>query len=122
MSRRTSVAPTNPAPPVTSTRRVCAMTGKASIIPRPCRRPPPRPPGQAPGRPAGAWRSWDTRTGPGAPADGKSPLLITSTRPPATLRLAGEIDESNYLDLTGALAATAASGEGRLEVDMAGVA
>ena len=42
-------------------------------------------------------------------------------QPPPILRLAGEIDESNYPDLTGVLAVTAARGDGRLELDLADV-
>ena len=69
------------------------------------------------------WQPWQ----PGLPMwspDGKSPLMITFSGSPATLRLAGEIDESNYPDLIRVLSATATAEAGgrRLDVDMTDVA
>jgi anti-anti-sigma factor len=51
----------------------------------------------------------------------QSPLAASFTRPPATLRLAGVIDESTYPVLRRALAKAAMAGDGTIRVDMAGV-
>lgn len=63
-------------------------------------------------RPA-AW----ARLGSGAQAS--SPLRAAFTRPPPTLILAGEADESNYRQLTAALTAAATAGDEWLLVDLA---
>lgn len=51
----------------------------------------------------------------------QSPLMASFTRPPATLRLAGVIDESTYPVLRRALAKAAMAGDDAIRVDMAGV-
>jgi anti-anti-sigma factor len=51
----------------------------------------------------------------------QSPLTADFTRPPATLRLAGVIDESTYPVLRRALAKAAMAGDYAIRVDMAGV-
>lgn len=68
------------------------------------------------GRPASAaWSDSVDRQEP------QSPLAATFTRPPATLRLAGVIDESTYPVLRRALAKAAMAGDYVIRVDMAGV-
>jgi anti-anti-sigma regulatory factor len=68
------------------------------------------------GRPASdAWSDSVDRQEP------QSPLAASFTRPPATLRLAGVIDESTYPVLRRALAKAAMAGDGTIRVDMAGV-
>jgi anti-anti-sigma regulatory factor len=68
------------------------------------------------GRPASdAWSDSVDRQEP------QSPLVASFTRPPATLRLAGVIDESTYPVLRRALAKAAMAGDGAVRVDMAGV-
>jgi anti-anti-sigma factor len=62
--------------------------------------------------------SWSAEVGRCEP---QSPLAITFSRPPATLRLAGVIDESTYQVLRRALAKAAMGGDCALRVDMAGV-
>ena len=51
----------------------------------------------------------------------QSPLTAAFTRPPATLRLDGVIDESTYPVLRRALAKTTMAGDEAIRVDMAGV-
>ena len=51
----------------------------------------------------------------------QSPLAASFTCPPATLRLAGVIDESTYPVLRRALAKAAMAGDDAIRVDMAGV-
>jgi len=51
----------------------------------------------------------------------QSPLTASFTRPPATLRLAGVIDESTYPVLRRALAKAAMAGDEAIRVDMARV-
>ena len=55
---------------------------------------------------------------PGAP---DSPLRARFTQPPPVLHLAGDIDEWTYRTLTEVLAAAAAAGWDRIQVDLAGV-
>jgi anti-anti-sigma regulatory factor len=50
-----------------------------------------------------------------------SPLCAVFTRPPPTLALIGEADESNYPQLTAALTAAATAGDTWLLVDLAGL-
>lgn len=51
----------------------------------------------------------------------ESALRVAFTRPPPTLRLAGEIDESTYEELRGVLALVVAAGERQLRVDLGDV-
>jgi anti-anti-sigma regulatory factor len=53
--------------------------------------------------------------------DGSSRLRAVFTSPPATLQLAGDIDEWTFSDLTEILARTAAAGAPRIHVDLADV-
>ena len=53
--------------------------------------------------------------------DGSRPLQVSLTRSPLTVRLAGEIDEQTYADLTKLLAAVAATGERTIRIDLAEV-
>jgi ABC-type transporter Mla MlaB component len=53
--------------------------------------------------------------------EAESPLRVAFTRPPPTLRLAGEIDESTYAELCGVLALAVATGERQLRVDLGDV-
>ncbi len=62
--------------------------------------------------------SWSDQVGHRAP---QSPLAVTFSRPPATLRLAGVIDESTYPVVRRALARAAMAGDDSLRVDMAEV-
>lgn len=62
--------------------------------------------------------SWSAQVGRREP---QSPLTVAFSRPPATLRLAGVIDESTYPVLRRALAKAAMAGDDALRVDMAGV-
>ena len=55
---------------------------------------------------------------PGAPG---SLLRARFTQPPPVLHLAGDIDESSYRTLSEVLAAAAATGWDRIQVDLAGV-
>lgn len=55
---------------------------------------------------------------PGGP---DSPLQASFTQSPPVLRLAGDIDEGTYQELTEALAWAAAVGEPRIQVDLRGV-
>jgi anti-anti-sigma regulatory factor len=68
------------------------------------------------GRPASdAWSDSVDRQEP------QSPLTASFTHPPATLRLAGVIDESTYPVLRRALAKAAMAGDDAIRVDMAGL-
>lgn len=53
--------------------------------------------------------------------DGSSPLQVSLTRSPLTVRLAGEIDEQTYCDLTKVLETVAATGERTIRIDLADV-
>lgn len=53
--------------------------------------------------------------------DGSSPLEVSVTRSPPTVRLAGDIDEQTYPDLIKALATVAAMEECRIRIDLADV-
>jgi anti-anti-sigma factor len=52
---------------------------------------------------------------------GSSSLHAVFSRPPATLHLAGDIDESTFPELTRILADTAAAGASRIHVDLTDV-
>jgi anti-anti-sigma factor len=53
--------------------------------------------------------------------DGSSPLQVSLTRSPLAVRLAGDVDERTYHDLTKVLEAVAATGERTIRIDLADV-
>ena len=67
---------------------------------------------------ARAGQSWSDGAGQLAP---QSPLRITFHRGPATLELAGVIDDSTYPVLTRSLARAALSGAAAIRIDLTGV-
>jgi anti-anti-sigma regulatory factor len=67
---------------------------------------------------AAAGTSWSDGSGQPEP---QSPLRITFQREPATLQLAGVVDDSTYPVLTRSLARAALSGATAIRVDLTGV-
>lgn len=59
---------------------------------------------------------------PGQPWEEPDPALrIVVTGPPPTMRLAGDIDEWTYPDLTGVLVQVANAADGQIRIDLADV-
>lgn len=59
---------------------------------------------------------------PGQPCEEPDPALrIVVTGPPPTMRLAGDIDEWTYPDLTGVLVQVANAADGQIRIDLADV-